>query len=124
MNLIINCLFVGLGGAIGSIGRYLIGMIPFKLIDDFPMMTLLTNILGAFCIGLIVAIAGRRADFDPHLMLLLKVGFCGGFTTFSTFSNESLQLFQNGRAGLGLIYVLLSVILCVLAVFGAQQLVK
>lgn len=119
-----NCLFVGAGGAVGAVCRYLLGLLPLRPSNGFPLTTLLINVVGAFCIGLIAAAAAKHADFDPRLLLFLKVGICGGFTTFSTFSSESAQLLQSGRTGLGLLYVVLSAALGILAVFGAERLVK
>ena len=81
-------LFVALGGAIGSVSRFLLGKLPVKA-AGFPVITLGINVVGAFCIGLIVAAVGKHSGWDPRLVLFLKVGFCGGFTTFSTFSLET-----------------------------------
>lgn len=117
---IVNCLFVGAGGALGAISRYLLGLIPMKAAGAFPMTTLIINVLGAFCIGLVVALAGRAGGLDPRLVLLLKAGFCGGFTTFSTYSLETVTLCQNGRWGLAALYVTLSVLLCLAAVLGGE----
>jgi CrcB protein len=82
------------------------------------------NVTGAFLIGLIIAFAVKNQRVDSSLLLLLKVGFCGGFTTFSTFSLETTELFQNGKYFIALSYIALSVILSIAAVFGAQALVK
>lgn len=102
-----NALAVALGGGIGAVLRYGFGLLPIS--RQFPMATLLTNFLGAFLIGLIAAQAGRMS---PRSVLLLKTGVCGGFTTFSTFSLETVTLLQNGRYGLGMLYVLLSLGCC------------
>ena len=90
----------------------------------FPLATMGINIAGSFCIGLVVAIAGKNINFDPHLLLFLRVGICGGFTTFSAFSFESLELLKNGKTTAALAYIVLSVILCISAVGFAQVLVK
>jgi len=124
MDTIQDCLFVGLGGALGAITRYLMGLIPLRHSSGFPIMTLVINVLGAFCVGFIVAFAGKNILNDPRLILFLKVGICGGFTTFSTFSLESSQLIQSGRMTAGVSYMLASVILCVAAVTCAQVVVK
>lgn len=120
MDVLLECFFVGIGGALGAMNRYLIGLIPVRHTGGFPVLTLFINVLGAFCIGLIAVYAGKRPEFDPRLILFLKVGVCGGFTTFSTFSFETTQLMQNGKAGTAVIYALLSVSLCVGAVMMAQ----
>lgn len=109
-----SILFVGLGGAIGAIGRYLISLFSVK--GDFPFLTLLTNLLGAILIGVVVGLADSKANMPKDLILFLKTGVCGGFTTFSTFSLESLLLLENGKYFLGSVYIVASVALCILGV--------
>lgn len=111
-----NCIFVGLGGAVGAVCRYLAGMLPILQRGAFPLPTLVINFAGSFLIGLIAQRAGSPSGLDPNLVLLLKVGFCGGFTTFSTFSLESLTLLEEGRLGLFTLYAVLSLILCIAGV--------
>ena len=120
----VNCIFVGLGGFLGAVCRYLIGLVPMKAQPVFPVKTFLINIIGAFVIGLIAALVAKNSSMDPHLILFLKVGICGGFTTFSTFAFETTDLLQSGNTGMALLYAILSVVLGVLAVFAAQILVK
>ena len=120
----LNCLAVGLGGFIGSVLRYLIGLIKLNEGLAFPVKTLVINVVGAFAIGIITALALKQSNLDPRLVLFLKVGICGGFTTFSTFALESVQLFQSGKGAMALAYMVLSAVLSVLAVFGAQALIK
>ena len=108
-------LFVGLGGALGAMLRYALSLICVK--TDFPLMTFLTNILGAFAIGLIAGIASAKKAGMPNLILFLKTGFCGGFTTFSTFSLETLTLFENGSLATGSLYAVLSFICCIIGVW-------
>lgn len=123
MSMIVKCLIVGIGGFFGSILRYLISLIPINEKYSFPIKTLFTNIAGAFVIGFIVAMALKKPDFDPKTTLLIKTGFCGGFTTFSTFALESSDLIGKGQWGIALSYMILSVILCVLAVMAAEVIV-
>lgn len=120
----LDCLAVGLGGFAGSVLRYLAGKLPLQSPEGFPYVTLMINVLGSFAIGLIAAVAAKRADIDPRLVLFLRVGLCGGFTTFSTFSSETFSLLRAGSYGGATAYVLLSVLLGVLAVFLAHALVK
>lgn len=124
MTTILNCVFVGLGGLVGSVFRYLISLIPLRHASGFPLVTLGINVLGAFLLGFVVAVAGKNAAIDPRALLFLKVGVCGGFTTFSTFALEAHSLFSTGRPYTALLYALLSVTLCVLAVFYAGILAK
>ena len=112
----INCLFVGMGGFIGSVCRYLLGLLPVENSQGFPVKTLIINVTGAFVIGIVAAAAG--------LVLFLKVGICGGFTTFSTFAYETGIMMEKGQIGLALLYVILSAVFGVLAVFAGQMLVK
>lgn len=109
-----SILFVGLGGAIGAAGRYLISLLPVK--GAFPFLTFLTNLLGAILIGIIVGFAASKENVSKDLVLFLKTGVCGGFTTFSTFSLESLLLLENGKYFLGNVYIVASVALCILGV--------
>lgn len=120
----LNCIFVGVGGMLGSIARYLLSLIPLKASNGFPVMTLLINVLGALLIGLIVAWTEKTGTLSAHMVLLLKVGVCGGFTTFSTFALETEQLLQSGREISAVVYAVLSVVLCVLAVFTAQATIR
>ncbi len=112
-------ILVGLGGAFGAIFRYLLSLVPLK--GDFPFMTLITNILGAFVIGIVVGWFGR-GRMSPHMQLFLKTGVCGGFTTFSTFSLESLSLFEQGHVYMGMLYIVLSVVGCIIGVFLGKYL--
>lgn len=101
-------LLVGLGGALGAMGRYGISLLPWG--GTFPLLTLLTNLLGAVAIGCVAGLSG--GVLSPGWTLFWKTGVCGGFTTFSTFSLETLNLVRQGRWGLGTLYALLSVGLC------------
>ena len=120
----INCLFVGMGGFIGSVCRYLLGLLPVENSQGFPVKTLITNVIGAFVIGIIAAAAAKNTALNPKLVLFLKAGICGGFTTFSTFAYETGTMMEKGQTGLALLYVILSAVLGVLAVFGGQLLVR
>ena len=111
-----NCLAVGAGGALGAVARYLVGLLPVLHRGAFPLHTLVINGVGAVVIGLVVA-AGVRTDLSPTLLLFLQVGVCGGCTTFSTFSLESLVLLEDGHTGLFAAYVLASVGLCLAGVW-------
>lgn len=106
-------LWVALGGACGAATRYGISLLPVRM--DFPVLTLVTNFLGALLIGVIVGLAeGGRLTADQTLFW--KTGVCGGFTTFSTFSLETLTLLESGRVPAGCLYMALSLGLCVLGV--------
>lgn len=107
-------IFVGLGGAVGAMLRYAISLIPYK--GGFPLLTFVTNILGALLIGFIVGYASKR-NVNDSLMLFLKTGLCGGFTTFSTFSLEAYNLFVSGSKILAVCYAVLSAVCCIIGVW-------
>ena len=111
-----ECLIVGLGGGIGSIARYLLGLIPLNETTSFPINTFLINIIGAISIGLIVFYAMKN-NLNMNWILFLKIGICGGFTTFSTFAIETADLIKCGDASIAFLYVLLSVLVGVSAIF-------
>ena len=112
-------LAVGLGGALGAMGRYGISLLPLK--SAFPWLTLLTNVLGALVIGFVVGVTADNTA-SPNTVLFWKTGVCGGFTTFSTFSLETLRLLEGGQTGAGLLYAGASVVLCVAGVYIGELL--
>lgn len=115
-----NFLFVALGGAIGAAGRYTISLIPVK--TQFPVLTLITNIIGALLIGFIAGIAGSREDISQNTVLFWKTGICGGFTTFSTFSLEAFSLLENKAYLAGGCYIAMSVVFCLIGIFCGRKL--
>ncbi|KPP98385.1 MAG: CrcB protein [Bacteroidetes bacterium HLUCCA01] len=111
-------LLVGLGGAAGSILRYLTGYAADKWIQaGFPVGTLIVNILGSFLIGLTISLLDRYTVTSPELKYLLVVGFLGGFTTFSAFTYENVNLLQTGNIGTALLYMVGSVVAGLAAVW-------
>ncbi len=111
---------VALGGGMGAVGRYAISLIPVK--TDFPVLTLLTNILGAVLIGFIVGLVSTRREISQNAVLFWKTGVCGGFTTFSTFSLEALSLLEKKSYPTAGLYMLLSAALCVAGVLCGKKL--
>ncbi len=112
-------LFVGLGGAFGAMLRYTISLLPYR--GNFPLLTLLTNLVGALAIGFIAGIAAKK-NTSKNLLLFLKTGVCGGFTTFSTFSLEAYTLLKTGSILPTILYVALSMVLCIGGVFTGMLL--
>ena len=111
-------LLVGLGGFAGSIARYLVAKLNFTWqFLAIPMGTLTVNILGSFILGFLVGISAKSEIISADLRLLLMVGFCGGFTTFSSFTNENLMLMQNGQFLTVLLYTGGSILFGFLAVY-------
>ena len=119
----LNCLVVALGGGIGACLRYLIGLIPLKEPFIFPVKTLVINLLGCFVIGLVASLALKNSSLSSKLVLFIKTGFCGGFTTFSTFAFETETLIKTGQSGLAVLYVALSVVAGVGLAFAGQVIV-
>ena len=119
----LNCLVVALGGGIGACLRYLIGLVPLKEPFIFPVKTLVINLLGCFVIGLVASLAVKNSSLSPKLVLFVKTGLCGGFTTFSTFALETETLIKTGQSGLAILYVALSVVAGVGLAFAGQVIV-
>ena len=119
-----NVLAVGLGGAIGAVLRYLLGQAIPRLAGGFPLGTFCVNIVGCFAIGVIVALAGRNSGIDPRLVLFLQTGICGGFTTFSTFSLETVSLMDEGKIPFALLYLCASVMLGMGVLLTARYMVQ
>lgn len=113
---------VALGGALGAVCRYGISLLPCK--GEFPVLTLVTNLLGAILIGFLAGLATTTKAPTQNAMLFWKTGLCGGFTTFSTFSLEAMQLFAKGKAGSGVLYIGCSVVGCLAGVFVGMWLGK
>lgn len=116
-----NFLAVGLGGALGAMARYGLGTIPLK--GGLPFMTFFINLTGAILIGFIVGLMMTKKDISPNVILFVKVGLCGGYTTFSTFSLEVLNMFDDNHPVLAVTYAVVSVITCVLGVWIGRKLV-
>ena len=108
-----NILLVALGGAIGSVCRYLLSGMN---VASWPWGTFAVNILGSLVIGLLVGLASKGI-VSPEMKLLLVTGFCGGFTTFSTFANESFSMMKAGDVLQMALYVGASVVVGILAVW-------
>ena len=111
-----DLLLVGLGSGLGGMCRYLVSQLLVTTQNGFPWGTFTVNIVGSLLIGLLWGLSSRLPSLSPVLTLLFMVGFCGGFTTFSTFSREGLTLLQTQNYTLFLLYTLGSVVLGILAV--------
>ena len=109
-------LMAGIGGFVGTCCRFLINRLFLSFWKlPFPMATFIINILGCLAFGLLGGWLQKSGLLQPKLNALLIVGFCGGFTTFSTFSFESLSLGMNGEVFISFLYIALSIILGLLA---------
>src|ERR1051325_2250338 len=114
-----NIFFVAVGGLIGSVARYLVAVLFAGYFSStFPLATLTVNLVGCFLIGILFALSDRGNILSPEWRMFLTTGFCGGFTTFSTFSYESLKLMQDGE----FLYLALNVAISVVVGFAATYL--
>jgi len=110
---------VFVGGGIGSIVRFLLGKgVNLLHSHHFPFGTLAVNVVACFVLGYVIGLADHRHVLSPAARLFWAVGFCGGFSTFSTFSAETLSLIQNGFHFSTLLYIVSSLVLCLTATFG------
>lgn len=106
-------LFIGVGSFLGGIARYLVKVGCGKLFPaaTLPLGTMMANVAGCFLIGLFYGIASRHTTMSQDMLMFLTVGFCGGFTTFSTFMNENMSMIQGGELFNSLLYAVLSLVL-------------
>ncbi|MBC7524734.1 MAG: fluoride efflux transporter CrcB [Flavobacterium sp.] len=110
--------YIAFGGALGSILRYLTSVLVSKFWSNhFPLATFITNILGCFLIGFLIGILEKNEMANGNLKWFLITGFCGGFTTFSTFGYENTVLFQANNSILAFAYIALSVVLGIFSVW-------
>ena len=118
-------LYVAIGSAFGGVSRFLVGgFVQTRTALSFPVGTLLINVTGSFLLGFLARYVTVEAGFAPETRALLTVGFCGGYTTFSTFSYESLQLIEQGEIGKGGAYMVLSVALALAATIAGALLAR
>lgn len=113
-----NILLIGTGGFIGSVARYFVSLLNLRIeFFSIPVGTLLVNITGSLILGFLTGIAEKSTILTSGWRFFLMVGLCGGFTTFSTFTNENLMLLHNGQFLSLLLYTGLSLILGFAAVY-------
>jgi CrcB protein len=127
----LNYLYVALGSAAGGLARVLAGVwlqerlgrvMPHAGAKPFPIGTLLVNVTGSFLIGMLIIVLARRSSNATMLQSLLVLGFCGGYTTFSTFSADTMALIESGASSLAAMNVVASVGLALLATLAGAAL--
>ncbi len=111
-------MLVGLGSAVGGMARFILGKWIYNIYPHaFPLPTLIINILGCFLIGLLYGVSIKTGSLTAETRLLLTTGLCGGFTTFSAFAYENIQLMKSGEYTMVLVYITASVVLGIVATF-------
>ncbi|HEY9006983.1 fluoride efflux transporter CrcB [Ohtaekwangia sp.] len=109
-------LLVGTGGMLGSVARYVtVRSISERIQAIFPYGTLTVNIIGSLILGIVYGLALRKTDISDNVKLFLGVGFCGGYTTFSSLAWESVSLFNQKMTGISLLYIGISLVMGILA---------
>ncbi len=123
--MVLNFLIVGIGGAFGAMLRHGTGLLFLKSgLTNFPWSTLIINILGSFCIGIIVGLLAHAQNWSEEIRLFTVVGILGGFTTFSAFSLEAILLFERGQYLYAGLYVAGSVLISIAATFLGLFLIR
>jgi len=118
-------LYVAVGAAMGGVFRFGLSKLTYKIFaTTFPAGTLVVNVLGSFLLGLIMFYLEPKEIFSPRFRLLLTVGLCGGFTTFSTFTYETIVLFRDSEIFLGSMNVIFNLLLCFAGVYLAYFISK
>jgi fluoride exporter len=114
-------ILAGLGGFIGSACRYWFSLVAYRFFgQDFPYGTLIVNVIGSLLIGLLMALFEERFVISPNLRIFLTIGILGGFTTFSTFSYETVELLREGSYLTSIINILSTLFICLTATwFGS-----
>lgn len=114
-------LAVAVGGAMGAVARYAVGVAVGRLVHGFPLATVLVNVLGSFAMGLLVEAAALRWSLSPELRAMLAVGFLGAFTTFSTFSLDVVTLAARKDWGVAVLYIGVSVFFSIAALIAGLR---
>ncbi|MCQ2284755.1 MAG: fluoride efflux transporter CrcB [Bacteroidales bacterium] len=106
-----NILYVMLGGSVGAALRYLVGVLCLHWRwTSLPWGTLLVNLIGCFLLGMLMGLGEKNTHFNPGLYLMLTVGLCGAFTTFSTFTADAFRMMNNGQWLMPMLYVCVSIV--------------
>lgn len=118
-----DIILVFTGGGIGSLLRYFFGKFFSAVIPTFPIATLLANVSGSFILGIAFALFTNKT-LGNNSWMFLAVGVCGGFSTFSTFTLDNLQMIQNGNYGSAILNIILNLSLCFISLLAGMYLAK
>ncbi|WP_136668218.1 fluoride efflux transporter CrcB [Flavobacterium sp. H122] len=117
--------YIALGGGLGSVLRYLTSLFFTKFqLGNFPLGTFVANVVGCFLIGVFFGYFEKQTGSSQDLKFFLITGICGGYTTFSAFSNENIQLIQNNQIGTAFLYTALSIVLGFGMTYLGLQIIK
>lgn len=116
-----NYLLVFLGGGLGAVCRFAVSRFFGFSSSGFPLGTLMANVISCLILGLLLGWIMAKGE-NQKMMLFLMTGFCGGFSTFSSFSADALKLFEDGQSPMALMYILISVIVCILSILIGMRL--
>ena len=118
-------LWISIGAIVGANLRYFVGQSVAKLLSSsLPYGTLIINITGSFILGFFLVWTGERVLADPRWRLLIAIGFCGGYTTFSSFAYETFALFEQGRFAASALNVIVTNLLCLLGVAAGAAIAR
>ena len=117
-----HVIYIGLGGFIGAVSRYLVSKYLANLIPSFPMGTLSVNIIGSFILGFIIYSVSLGRNISPDMRDFITIGILGGFTTMSTFAYESFRLFELNQIMLFTLNMVLNLVLCIAAIYAGKEL--
>ncbi|TCK09378.1 fluoride efflux transporter CrcB [Marinobacterium mangrovicola] len=120
----IHWILIAVGGALGALGRYWVSGVLNNAEHRLPFGTLTVNVLGSFLMGVCFVLILEKVKLSPEMRPLLMTGFMGAFTTFSTFSLETVAMIQEGHIMSALIYISLSLILCLVALYAGLSLTR
>lgn len=122
MEFILQLLYIGIGGFFGSTARFLVSQMAGHVTSSFPLGTMIVNVLGSFLLAFILYSVIQGKDVSPEFRNFAAIGFLGAFTTMSTFSYESVRLFEMYNNYLAVLNVILTISLCIGAIFAGRSL--
>ncbi len=119
-----NLILVFLGGGLGSVIRYSLNYIPMLNIHRYPITTSLSNVIGCLILGFVMGQLVKSDEIDSTSSILIGAGFCGGLTTFSTFTFENIEMIKNGSFIESICYTFITIILCFISICLGLQVAK